>query len=400
MVKTLKIAIGCFAAIFSSFYLYNALVLLFEYQSISLGIISLICALCIGQLFFLIFYNLFIEEKRTFENTKKFWQMTYKKAFGLDLSISIACLGGTVYLGRYLPSFYQIFSVVLFVLLILITLCKILKRNKSKSQADFGLVTNKLQVTRFESSRKKSIQLSQTYIQNCYKNMLLFSANTSVLLLIAFMGIILWKYLLGIVFLVIVLEIVNIAFFIKCVLKEFMRIREELWNGNFGEIILFVKEIYSLPYDLTIIAAGFEEYLVYALYHVAEYEQCIQIFDRAVLKKTIKAYSIPYHILSLLELKRYEDAKNVYEQFKILKKSARNKKNKTSLNKFDNCFANYFAGEYQVASEIATTFKSQKPAQKLTIQKLQSLVATAQKQADQKDTGTLAKPSKGNEEIV
>lgn len=71
MIKTARIIIGCFAAVFSSFYLYNALVLLFEYQSINQGILALVCALCVGQLFFLIFANLFAKEKsflRVLEN--------------------------------------------------------------------------------------------------------------------------------------------------------------------------------------------------------------------------------------------------------------------------------------------------------------------------------------------
>lgn len=386
MIKTARIIIGCFVAVFSSFYLYNALVLLFEYQSINQGILALVCALCVGQLFFLIFANLFAKEKKFSESTRKFWEMTYKKTFLTELSICIACFGGTLYFSRYLPVNLLLIFLVPFLLLVLIDIFNFLKRKRNKHQADFSVVVNGLEISKFENSRKNSIQLFQTYVQNRYKSHFFIFANINIILLVAFLIIIVWQNLFWLSYLILIWEVASIISFMKSRIKEVLRIKEKLLNGDYAEVILFIKEIYSLPYDRTIISQIFEEHLVFALYHVGEYEQCIQIFEKTVFKKIISSYATPYRILSLLELNRYEDAKNAYMQFTLLNKNGRKKNRKYVLNKFDAYFASYFAGKYEVAGKIAITFKSKKPAQKQMIQKLQNLATTRKKEHNKKES--------------
>lgn len=167
LMKTFRIASTAVTVLFSSFFMYNALVLFVGYGSLIQGLLMLIAGILVGQLFFLNCYNLFGYERSTSSNSsaQSVWRHIYRSNYLVAFSYGLASTGGVIYLYRYFPAMFMFGILTPFILFLFLIIYAYWKRNRLNKFDPFGRVFETLEVEELRPNKIKSHEILNQFIK-------------------------------------------------------------------------------------------------------------------------------------------------------------------------------------------------------------------------------------------
>ncbi|KRN10965.1 hypothetical protein FD00_GL001855 [Liquorilactobacillus mali KCTC 3596 = DSM 20444] len=375
LIKTFRIASTAITVLFSSFFMYNALVLFVGYGSLIQGLLMLIAGILVGQLFFLNCYNLFGYERPTSSNlsAESVWRHIYRSNYLVAFSYGLACTGGVIYLYRYFPAIFMFGILAPFILYLFLIIYAYWKRNRLKKFDPFGRVFETLEVEELKPNKIKSHEILNQFIKKRFQNQLILFVNVNLIIFVGYFSIYFNKYSSLLMYLLLIWEVTAIISYLVLNIRETIRVRQHIYDGEYAEIILFLKNIYSIPKDKAVRSKAFEQYLIYALYLDNQYKQCLRVLEGAVFQSAIAIWVEPYKVFCLLELGRFDEAKDASEKVKMGNSMIKSKRAKNVVIKYEQYFTELFKGNNAAAIEVAESLKNKEQSQKEIIDHLKRL---------------------------